>query len=85
MPERVSGPQGLVRTGASSPGGLVAPHPEVDGYTPRAAQSHSKKGRLVATYCPILVDYTTDEVVLADLLNDYRLVVHRRPLRSVHD
>jgi superfamily II DNA or RNA helicase len=35
------------------------------------AQANWDKGRLVATYCPILVDYTTDEAVLAGLLNDY--------------
>jgi superfamily II DNA or RNA helicase len=49
------------------------------------AQPNSEKGRLVATYCPILVDYTTDEAVLAGLLNDYRLVVHRLPLSTVRD
>ncbi|AMR25511.1 hypothetical protein A0257_22745 (plasmid) [Hymenobacter psoromatis] len=49
------------------------------------AQAHSEKGRLVATYCPLVVDYTTDEAVLAGLLNDYRLVVHRLPLRPVRD
>jgi superfamily II DNA or RNA helicase len=49
------------------------------------AQAHSEKGRLVATYCPIVVDYTTDEAVLAGLLNDYRLVVHRLPLRTERD
>jgi superfamily II DNA or RNA helicase len=49
------------------------------------AQPDSEKGRLVATYCPILVDYTTDEAVLAGLLNDYRLVVHRLPLSTVRD
>lgn len=49
------------------------------------AQANSEKGRLVATYCPILVDYTTDEAVLAGLLNDYRLVVHRLPLSAVRD
>ena len=49
------------------------------------AQPDSEKGRLVATYCPMLVDYTTDEAVLAGLLNDYRLVVHRLPLSSVRD
>lgn len=48
-------------------------------------QERSEKGQLVATYCPILVDYTTDEAVLAGLLNDYRLVVHRLPLRPVRD
>ena len=46
------------------------------------AQAHSEKGRLVATYCPIVVDYTTDEAVLTGLLNNYRLVVHRPPLRT---
>lgn len=49
------------------------------------AQADSEKGRLVATYCPMLIDYTTDEAVLAGLLNDYRLVVHRLPLSSVRD
>jgi len=49
------------------------------------AQPGSEKGRLVATYCPILIDYTTDEAVLAGLLNDYRLVVHRLPLSPVRD
>jgi len=49
------------------------------------AQANSEKGRLVATYCPILIDYTTDEAVLAGLLNDYRLVVHRLPLSAVRD
>ena len=49
------------------------------------AQPGSEKGRLVATYCPILIDYTTDEAVLAGLLNDYRLVVHRLPLSSVRN
>ncbi|TDN38735.1 hypothetical protein E4631_22455 [Hymenobacter sp. UV11] len=49
------------------------------------AQAHSEKGRLVATYCPIIVDYTTDEAVLAGLLNNYRLVVHPLPLRTARD
>jgi len=49
------------------------------------AQPGSEKGRLVASYCPMLVDYTTDEAVLAGLLNDYRLVVHRLPLNPVRD
>lgn len=35
----------------------------------------SEKGRLVAPYCPIVVDYTTDEAVLAGMLNGYCLVV----------
>jgi superfamily II DNA or RNA helicase len=48
-------------------------------------QVNSEKGRLVATYCPIVVDYTTDEAVLAGLLNDYRLVVHRLPLCTERD
>ena len=48
-------------------------------------QQDSEKGRLVATYCPMVIDYTTDEAVLAGLLNDYRLVVHRLPLSTVRD
>ena len=49
------------------------------------AQAGSEKGRLVATYCPLIVDFATDEAVVAGLLNDYRLVVHRLPLRPVRD
>jgi hypothetical protein len=48
-------------------------------------QAHSEEGRLVATYCLILIDYTTDDVVLAGLLNGYRLVMHRLPLRTECD
>lgn len=33
----------------------------------------------------MLVDCTTDEIVLASLLNDYHLVVHRLPLSSTRD
>ena len=49
------------------------------------AQADSEKGRLVTTYCPMLLNYTTDEAVLAGLLNDYRLVVHRLSLSSARD
>ncbi|RZK27507.1 MAG: hypothetical protein EOO63_13240 [Hymenobacter sp.] len=41
--------------------------------------------RPLGSYCSIVVDYTTDEAVLAGLLNDYRLVVHRLPLRTARD
>ena len=33
----------------------------------------------------MLVDYTTDEAVLAGLLNDYSIVVHRLPFNPVRD
>ena len=59
------------------------PHLGLTGTPP--TQPGSEKGRLVATYCPMRVDYTTDEAVLAGLLNDYRLVVHRLPLNPVRD
>jgi superfamily II DNA or RNA helicase len=49
------------------------------------ANSHEKKVRLVATYCPILIDYTTNEAVLTGLLNSYHLVVYHLALRTVHD
>jgi hypothetical protein len=48
-------------------------------------QAYSEEGQLVATYCLILMDYTTEEAVLAGLLNDYRLVMHRLPLRTECD
>jgi hypothetical protein len=43
------------------------------------------EGPVGAPYCPIVVDYFTDEVVPADLLNDSRLVVHFLPMLTVRD
>lgn len=44
-----------------------------------------EKGQLVQKYCPIVIDYTTDEAVNAGILNDYRIVVHGIPLSKKND
>ena len=49
------------------------------------AQANLEKGRLVTTYGPLVVDYATDDAVLAGLLNDYRLVVYHLLLRTARD
>lgn len=36
----------------------------------------SEKGRMVAEYCPVVYEYSTDDAVEDDILNDYRIVVH---------
>jgi superfamily II DNA or RNA helicase len=43
----------------------------------------SEKGRMVSQFCPILFKYITDDAVEDDILNDYRIIVHRMTLSSV--
>jgi superfamily II DNA or RNA helicase len=50
------------------------------GTPPR--HSNSEKGKLVSTYCPILYSYVTDDAVDDDILNDYRIIVHKMPLST---
>jgi len=46
---------------------------------------HSEKGQMVHNFCPILYKYITDEAVEDDILNDYRILVHRMPLSTVNN
>lgn len=48
------------------------------GTPPRYA--HSEKGRMVMKYCPIMYKYITDDAIDDDILNDYRIIVHKLPL-----
>lgn len=50
------------------------------GTPPRYAMS--EKGRMVGTYCPILYKYITDDAIDDDILNDYKIIVHKMPLSS---
>lgn len=43
----------------------------------------SEKGEMVAKYCPIVYDYTTDEAVSSKILNDYRIIVHTLDLNPL--
>jgi len=45
----------------------------------------SEKGQMVFTFCPILYKYITDEAVEDDILNDYRILVHRMPLSTANN
>ena len=44
----------------------------------------SEKGEMVFQYCPIMYKYITDDAVEDDILNDYRIIVHRMPLSISH-
>lgn len=48
------------------------------GTPPR--HTNSEKGIMVATYCPIVYKYITDDAIDDDILNDYRIIVHKMPL-----
>lgn len=52
------------------------------GTPPR--HTNTDKGRLVNTYCPMLYKYITDDAVSDDILNDYRIIVHRMPLSNIN-
>ena len=41
---------------------------------------NSEKGMLVDRYCPIVYKYVTDDAVADDILNDYKIVVHKLKL-----
>ncbi len=45
---------------------------------------HTEKGRMVAKYCPILYKYITDDAIDDDILNDYRIIVHKMPLGTIN-
>jgi superfamily II DNA or RNA helicase len=40
----------------------------------------SEKGILVDKFCPIVYKYITDDAVDDDILNDYRIIIHKVPL-----
>jgi superfamily II DNA or RNA helicase len=44
----------------------------------------SAKGRMVTQFCPIRFKYITDDAVEDDILNDYRIIVHKMSLSSAN-
>jgi superfamily II DNA or RNA helicase len=50
------------------------------GTPPR--HQNSEKGRIVSQFCPILYNYITDDAVEDDILNDYRIIVHKMSLST---
>lgn len=52
------------------------------GTPPRHQQS--EKGKMVSQYCPMLYKYITDDAVSDDILNDYRIIVHKMPLSNIN-
>lgn len=53
------------------------------GTPPRHAKS--EKGRLVSTYCPVKFTYITDTAVDDNILNDYKIYVHRMRLSTANN
>jgi len=50
------------------------------GLTGTEPKGWTNRGKLIAQYCPIRFTYTTDEAVEDQILNDYRIIVHRMGL-----
>jgi len=48
------------------------------GTPPR--HKHSEKGIMVDFYCPVVYEYTADEAIDDNILNNYKIIVHRLPL-----
>lgn len=58
-------------------------HGRVLGLTGTPPRYHnSEKGRIVGKYCPVMFKYITDDAVDDQILNDYRIIVHRMPLST---
>lgn len=53
------------------------------GTPPRHRQS--EKGKMVEQFCPVKFKYITDDAVEDDILNDYRIIVHKLPLSIKND
>lgn len=53
------------------------------GTPPR--HQNSEKGRMVSQFCPVMFKYITDDAVEDDILNDYRIIVHRMNLSSANN
>jgi len=43
---------------------------------------NSAKGRMVTQFCPMKFSYITDDAVADDILNDYRIIVHKMSLSN---
>jgi superfamily II DNA or RNA helicase len=41
---------------------------------------NSEKGKMVEKYCPIVYKYIADDAIGDEILNDYKIIVHRIPL-----
>jgi superfamily II DNA or RNA helicase len=52
------------------------------GTPPRHHQS--EKGKMVHQFCPMLYKYITDDAVSDDILNDYRIIVHKMPVSNIN-
>lgn len=50
------------------------------GTPPRYTKS--EKGEMVSKYCPMQYKYITDDAVDDDILNDYRIIVHKMPIST---
>lgn len=42
--------------------------------------THTEKGKMVQKYCPVLFKYITDDAIDDNILNDYKIIVHKLEL-----
>ena len=47
--------------------------------------NNSEKGKIINQFCPVMFKYITDDAVDDDILNDYRIIVHKMNLSSVNN
>jgi superfamily II DNA or RNA helicase len=55
----------------------------LSGTPPRYA--NSEKGRMVSQFCPIKYKYITDDAIEDNILNDYKIIVHKMPLSNINN
>lgn len=53
------------------------------GTPPRYADS--EKGRMVNQFCPIIFKYITDDAIEDNILNDYKIIVHKMSLSEANN
>jgi superfamily II DNA or RNA helicase len=46
---------------------------------------NSEKGKMVTQYCPVMYTYITDDAVEDNILNDYRIIIHKMSLSEVNN
>ena len=58
---------------------------KIIGLTGSSPHERSEKGTMISKYCPIVYDYSVDEAIEDDILNDYRIIVHTLNLSPIKD
>jgi superfamily II DNA or RNA helicase len=46
---------------------------------------NTEKGKIVNQFCPIKYKYITDDAIEDNILNDYKIIVHKMPLSNINN